>query len=142
MTLKYGAGTSNGIKNGYNGSYSFLPFDGNRGSDQKGKDLGFGMKLEIDFTLGLGGKVNNMDQVFEFSGDDDLWVFIDNQLVLDLGGAHSRVEGSINFASKTLSLPKIANIQSLMPYTQTSATRNTSFDIKNDDPNIVHTMTL
>jgi len=140
MTLEYGAGKSNGIKNGFNGTYSFLPFDGTRGIDQKGKDLGFGMKLEIDFTLGQGGKVNDMDQVFEFSGDDDLWVFIDDQLVLDLGGAHSRVEGSINFADKTLSLPNNKNIQSLM--NKTSATRNTSFDIKNDDPNIVHTMTL
>ncbi len=142
MTLEYGAGTTNGIKNGYNGTYSFLPFDGTRGIDQKGKDLGFGMKLEIDFTLGQGGKVNDMDQVFEFSGDDDLWVFIDDQLVLDLGGAHSRVEGSINFADKTLSLPNNKNIQSLMTQTGTSAERNTSVDINNNDPNKVHTMTL
>lgn len=142
MTIEYGAGKSNGIKNGFNGSYSFLPFDGERGSDKEGKDLGFGMKLDIDFTLGSGGKLaDGSPQIFEFSGDDDLWVFIDNQLVLDLGGAHSRVEGSINFANKTLSLPNIANIQEKM--NKTSATRNeTPFEIDNDDPNKVHTMTL
>ena len=101
------------------------------------------MKLDVDFTLGSGGKLaDGSPQIFEFSGDDDLWVFIDNQLVLDLGGAHSRVEGSINFASKTLSLPNIKNIQSLMTQTGTSATRNTSFNIDNNDPNKVHTMTL
>ena len=140
MTLEYGAGTSSGIKNGYNGTYSFLPFDGTRGADKKGKDLGFGMKLEIDFTLGQGGKVDNKDQVFDFSGDDDLWVFVDDQLILDLGGAHSRVEGSINFATKKLTLPNTKSIQTLM--SKTPATRNTDFTIDNNDPNKVHTMTL
>lgn len=144
MTMEYGAGPDYGIKNGYNGGYSFLPFDGTRGSDKKGKDLGFGMKLDIDFTLGSGGKLaDGSPQIFEFSGDDDLWVFIDDQLVLDLGGAHSRVEGSINFADKTLSLPNNKNIQSLMTNTGTSAERNkTPFTIDNNDPNKVHTMTL
>ena len=148
MTMEYGAGPNYGIKNGYryndgDKAFSFLPFDGTRGENQKGKDLGFGMKLDVDFTLGSGGKLaDGSPQIFEFSGDDDLWVFIDNQLVLDLGGAHSRVEGSINFASKTLSLPKIKNIQSLMPGTHTLATRNTPFEIDNNDPNKVHTMTL
>lgn len=144
MTMEYGAGPNYGIKNGYNDTYSFLPFDGTRGSDKEGKDLGFGMKLEIDFTLGSGGKLaDGSPQIFEFSGDDDLWVFIDDQLVLDLGGAHSRVEGSINFADRTLDLPNIKNIQSLMTKTGTSATRNvTPFTFDNNDTNKVHTMTL
>lgn len=59
----------------------------------------FGMTIETDFIQPQSGKINGKDMVFEFSGDDDVWVFIDNKLALDLGGIHGAVSGSINFAT-------------------------------------------
>ena len=46
------------------------------------------------------GKINGQDIVFNFSGDDDVWVYIDGQLVLDIGGAHGEVTGKINFSEQ------------------------------------------
>lgn len=60
----------------------------------------FGLTMDADFIMPPGGKLTNgEDMIFEFSGDDDMWVFIDGRLVLDIGGIHQRVAGSINFAT-------------------------------------------
>ena len=65
-------------------------------------NFGFGAIFDIDFTMTEDGKtVTNEDMVFNFSGDDDVWVYIDGRLVLDIGGAHGRVSGNINFAKGT-----------------------------------------
>ena len=64
----------------------------------------FGMTMSAAFYQPENGEINGNDMVFEFSGDDDVWVFIDNQLVLDLGGIHDRASGSINFATGDVSI--------------------------------------
>lgn len=59
----------------------------------------FGMRMDVEFIQSRDGKLHGEDMIFEFSGDDDVWVFIDDVLVLDLGGTHGTVYGSINFAT-------------------------------------------
>lgn len=78
---------------------NFLPF----GST----DWHFGMAATIPFTMTMDGKLsstNQKDIVFNFAGDDDVWVFIDGVLVLDMGGIHNSVSGAINFAANTTSV--------------------------------------
>lgn len=62
-------------------------------------DYWFGMTMDVDFFQSFNGKLGNDDMIFNFSGDDDVWVFIDDVLVLDLGGTHGTVNGQINFAT-------------------------------------------
>lgn len=74
-------------------------------------NYGFGTKLQMDFTLTDDGKVETNEFVngekkktsikFFFSGDDDVWVFIDGQLALDVGGAHGKVSGLLEFGETT-----------------------------------------
>lgn len=72
-------------------------------------DYHFGMVATIPFTMTENGRMDPNDNTsdaieFSFSGDDDVWVFIDGQLVLDLGGIHNRLDGTINFADNTWTL--------------------------------------
>lgn len=83
--------------------YGFFPFNETTTSKSAVRyNYGYGAKLEIPFTLTSTGTVkddynNEIPIRFYFSGDDDVWVFIDDQLVLDIGGAHARVSGVLEF---------------------------------------------
>lgn len=70
-------------------------------------DLWFGMSMSFDFVMPEGGQIktangNKQDMIFEFSGDDDVYVFVDDRLVLQLGGYHGAWTGSINFNTGTV----------------------------------------
>lgn len=81
----------------------FFPFNKDWVDDpqpNRGGDHYFGMTMSATFYYPKDGKINGNDMIFEFSGDDDVWVFIDNKLVLDIGGIHQEVNGTINFAEK------------------------------------------
>ena len=60
------------------------------------------MTMSAKFIQPKDGKIKGNNMVFEFSGDDDVWVYIDGVLVLDIGGIHNVVSGSINFADGTV----------------------------------------
>ena len=72
--------------------------------DRTKRKLCFTARMDIPFVMTKDGKVKNSltgeyeDMVFNFSGDDDVWVFVDDKLVLDLGGCHMKLSGNINFA--------------------------------------------
>lgn len=89
-------------------SYGYFPFNETATSGVASTyNYGFGTKLQMDFTLTDDGKVETNKSVgekkektsikFFFSGDDDVWVFIDGQLALDVGGAHGEVSGLLEF---------------------------------------------
>ncbi len=78
-------------------------------------DYAYGMRTDIKFYLpqdpGADGNkdLNGNDMVFEFTGDDDLWVLVDGKLVLDIGGIHNSIGGSINFSTGQVTVNGRAN---------------------------------
>lgn len=90
----------------------WMPFNSTQSiSGESNCNYHFGMAATIPFTMTANGKMNPNDDssediTFSFSGDDDVWVFIDGQLVLDIGGIHNRLDATINFAENTWSLSK------------------------------------
>ena len=76
------------------------------GDPRKAVNMGFGTEFTIPFTLSKDGKINGKDITFNFTGDDDVWVFIDDYLVLDMGGAHRMARGTIDFAQKNVTVER------------------------------------
>lgn len=77
----------------------------NSASTQNGMKYGFGMVTTVDFQMTDDGKdANGNDITFEFAGDDDVWVYVDGVLALDIGGTHDAITGTINFATGDVTL--------------------------------------
>lgn len=85
-------------------------------SENNKLNYGFGMKLEIEFTMDSYGKVkdlngNRIPAVFEFSGDDDVWIYVDGKLALDLGGSHGVAEGKLDFSTNTATVQYVKTVK-------------------------------
>lgn len=99
-----------------NGNY--FPLNSSEQSgDASRLNYGFGQKFDLKFRLTSDGTVvdsknNKVPIEFNFSGDDDVWVFIDGQLVLDVGGGHDVVEGTIDFANRKATVNRVKNSSS------------------------------
>ena len=111
--------------------YGFFPFNENTTSKSAvNYNYGYGAKLEIPFTLTSTGTVkddynNDIPIRFYFSGDDDVWVFIDNQLVLDIGGAHAKVSGMLEFDQNGEKKDTVTSYVSRVKYNKTGETGET-----------------
>ena len=122
-------------KNGENvSSYGYFPFNETATEGRASTyNYGFGTKLQMDFTLtdngmvetkenGSDGKPISTNIKFFFSGDDDVWVFIDGKLALDVGGAHGKVSGLLEFGESK----KDKNKNSVTAYVSKVKTGGTS----------------
>lgn len=72
-------------------------------------DHHFGLTLSTYFKMPKDAVVNDKDIVFDFTGDDDVWVFIDGVLVLDMGGVHGKRSGAINFKTGEVTVDNVAS---------------------------------
>jgi len=111
--IKIGTINNNGVANWRSdgnsvtaGGYGFFPFNTssikNTEVGRYNVNYGFGMRVDIPFNLNENGTIldkdgHEVDVHFNFSGDDDVWVFIDDVMLLDIGGDHAKVSGNINF---------------------------------------------
>lgn len=106
--------------NSANGTYGFFPFNqtvSTVGASQY--NYGFGAKLQFDFTLTEDGNVVvgkdtsgsdiKVPIKFFFSGDDDVWVYIDGELMLDVGGAHGKASGLLEFGANNTVTPYVSS---------------------------------
>lgn len=98
-------------------NHAFFPFDGN-GEKESGDshNYHFSVVTEAAFVIPENGKVytednpnSTVDMVYEFEGDDDVWVFIDGKLVIDLGGVHDKVGATLNFNTGDIQYYQFSN---------------------------------
>lgn len=128
---------------------NFFPFNGSEQSGDAGKlNYGFGTKLEFQYHLTSNGTVltDNNEEVpieFNFSGDDDIWIFVDGKLALDIGGDHGIVTGNLNFKDLTYTISAVKNSQESGADSNSgfSVNKSGSFTIEGDKTD-EHTLTL
>lgn len=89
------------INNAKGDNRGYFPFNSSNPSNNNELNYGFGTQFTIPFTVTENGRnVDGTSMTFKFTGDDDVWVYIDGALVLDMGGAHCKAEGEINFVTQ------------------------------------------
>lgn len=121
---------------------NFFPFNtGSQSGNAAKLNYGFAMKLEVDFRLTKDGTVTttNNEEVpieFNFSGDDDVWIFIDGKLALDIGGGHDVVTGRLDFKNKTYTISKVKKSDSGYQDNKTG-----TFTMEGDNSS-THTLTM
>ena len=130
-------------KNGENvSSYGYFPFNETATEGRASTyNYGFGTKLQMDFTLTDDGKVETKKIVngktektsikFFFSGDDDVWVFIDGKLALDVGGAHGKVSGLLEFGETDTTEGKKNSVTAYVRQVKEGGTSENDQDGKN-----------
>ncbi len=130
---------------GGQGHYGYFPFNETaKPGVASTYNYGFGTKLQMDFTLTDDGKVETNEFVngengekektsikFFFSGDDDVWVFIDGQLALDVGGAHGEVSGLLEFGETDTEDGKKNSVTAYVSKVKTGGTSGSDKDDKN-----------
>lgn len=145
--INYGAGKAYGISDdlkkfgGESNGYGIFPFN-NTSNTSSGKgtnsnlDYGFGIRLDIDFRVPKDGLLaDDKPATFNFSGDDDLWVYIgedstgaDAELALDLGGDHKEASGSINFNTMKATADNV-----FADYSSSSSSSSTTVTVPSDE---------
>ena len=138
----------------------FFPFNSKDDSSNVDKlNYGFGARIEIQFRLTQDGTMTTDEGVklpleFNFKGDDDVWVYIDNQLALDMGGGHSQTEGNINFVTGIATVKNVVDGKiTSNSLSQPVVTKTKELKLPNDyyidcdpskgyDTDKIHTLTL
>lgn len=130
---------------GVSNTYGFFPFNETAAKcSASNYNYGFGTKLEFKFRLTEGGQVVGTDGSkhpikFNFSGDDDVWVYVDGKLALDVGGAHGKVTGQIDFKNKIATVRNTKKSQN--ESSNEGAPTTSSVEIKGSNSD-EHTLTM
>lgn len=130
---------------GVSNPYGFFPFNETaKACSASNYNYGFGTKLEFKFRLTDDGTVVGTDGKeypikFNFSGDDDVWVYVDGKLALDVGGAHGKVRGQIDFKNKIATVSNTKKSQN--ESSKEGAPTTSSVEIKGSNSD-EHTLTM
>ena len=130
---------------GVSNTYGFFPFNETAAKcSASNYNYGFGTKLEFKFRLTEDGQVVGTDGSkhpikFNFSGDDDVWVYVDGKLALDVGGAHGKVTGQIDFKNKIATVSNTKKSQN--ESSNEGAPTTSSVEIKGSNSD-EHTLTM